>query len=519
MNLPSTARRFAHVAGLAAAGALAIAAPASADEGQILRENAANAIPGSYVVVLDDAQVQGRPADEIRDLSAEYGADVEHRYANTVQGFSAEMSREDALALSQDPAVKYVQQDQVFQTLATQAPTPSWGLDRIDQRALPLNNQFTYPDSKGAGVTAYIIDTGILTTHSDFGGRASWGTNTTGDGRNTDCNGHGTHVASTVGGTTYGVAKGVKLVAVKVLDCAGSGAFSGVLAGVDWVTANHVSGPAVANMSLGGAGTNVTLENAIRNSIADGVTYAIASGNSSSNACNFTPARTPEAITVNASTNTDARASFSNFGTCTDIFAPGQNITAAWYTSNTATNTISGTSMASPHVAGAAALVLGATPAATPAQVASTLIGNATANVVTGPGTGSPNRLLFHGTATPPPPATCAAVTNNTDIAVPDNTTVLSSITVAGCNRNASATAKVTVDIKHTYRGDLIVDVVAPDGSVYNLSNRAGGSADNITQTFTVNLSSEAANGVWNLRVRDAASADTGYINSWTLEP
>ncbi len=266
------------------------------------------------------------------------------------------MTREEALELSKDPAVAYVEQDRTVKALGTQAPTPSWGLDRIDQRDLPLNGSFTYPNT-GAGVTAYIIDTGIRTSHSDFGGRAIWGTNTTGDGNNTDCNGHGTHVAGTVGGAQYGVAKGVKLIAVKVLNCAGSGSFAGVMAGIDWVTAHHQPGqPAVANMSLGASGSDAATENAVRNSIADGVSYAIASGNSNANACNFTPARVAEAITVNATTNTDARASFSNFGTCTDIFAPGQNITSAWNTSDTATNTISGTSMASPHVAGAAAL-------------------------------------------------------------------------------------------------------------------------------------------------------------------
>ena len=306
------------------------------------------------------------------------------------------MTREEALELSKDPAVAYVEQDRTVKALGTQAPTPSWGLDRIDQRDLPLNGSFTYPNT-GAGVTAYIIDTGIRTTHSDFGGRASWGTNTTGDGNNTDCNGHGTHVAGTVGGAQYGVAKGVKLIAVKVLNCAGSGSFSGVVAGIDWVTAHHQPGqPAVANMSLGASGSDAATENAVRSSIADGVTYAIASGNSNANACNFTPARVAEAITVNASTNTDARASFSNFGTCTDVFAPGQNITSAWITSDTATNTISGTSMAAPHVAGAAALVLGATPQATPQ------VGPRPAWSPTPPRTRSP-------TPAPAPPTACSS--------------------------------------------------------------------------------------------------------------
>jgi subtilisin family serine protease len=267
-------------------------------------------------------------------------------------------------------------------------------LDRIDQRALPLNAQYNFTPT-GAGVTVYVIDTGIRTTHTTFGGRAVWGTNTTGDGNNTDCNGHGTHVSGTIGGSQYGVAKGVRLVAVKVLTCSGSGSTTGVVNGINFVTQQHQAGQsAAANMSLGG-GASTALDNAVRSSIADGVTYAIASGNSNANACNFSPARVTQAITVNASDRPDTRASFSNFGTCTDIFAPGVGITSAWRTSNTATNTISGTSMATPHVAGAAALYLQGHPSASPATVASALTANATANVISNPGSGSPNRLLF----------------------------------------------------------------------------------------------------------------------------
>jgi subtilisin family serine protease len=383
-----------------------------------------------------------------------------------------------------------------------------------------------HKDCGGASVTAYIIDTGIRTTHTTFGGRARWGTNTTGDGQATDCNGHGTHVAGTVGGSQYGVAKNVQLVAVKVLGCTGSGTTAGVVQGVDWVTAQHAAGaPAVANMSLGG-GISTALDNAVRNSIADGVTYALAAGNENQNACNVSPARTPDAITVGATTNADSRASFSNWGTCVDLFAPGQNITSAWIGNDAATNTISGTSMASPHAAGAAALVLGGAPQATPAQVRSTVLAAATADKVVNPGTGSPNVLLGTGstpqppnpTPTPTPPAGCGAVTNDTDVAIRDLATVASPITISGCAGNASATAQVTVNIVHTYRGDLVVELVAPDGSVYGLLNRSGGSADNVNQTFTVNLSSEPANGTWQLRVRDAAAADTGRIDSWTIK-
>ena len=250
----------------------------------------------------------------------------------------------------------------------------------------------------------------------------------------------------------------------------------------------------------------------------DGVVYGIASGNSNANACGFTPARVAEAITVNATTRTDARASFSNFGTCTDIFAPGQDITSAWNSSNTATNTISGTSMATPHVVGAAALILSATPTASPAQVWSTMLANSTPNKVTNPGTGSPNRLLNVGAATAPPPTGCSPATNGTDVAIPDNTTVSSGITISGCSGKASAASTIEVHIVHTYRGDLVVDLITPTGAVVNLLNRSGGSADNVDQTFSRDLSAYAANGTWTLRVRDAASADTGRINSWTLD-
>ncbi|GAA3464174.1 S8 family serine peptidase [Saccharothrix longispora] len=396
-------RRALVALGTAALTALALttSATTAAAEGEILGANNPTAIADSYIVVYDQLSTQSVDA-LTSDLSAKYDARVEFTYRHALKGFAGTLSEKAARKLAAEPGVAYVQQNGEVRATDTQPNPPSWGLDRIDQRDLPLDSSYTHPNN-GSGVTAYIIDTGIRTTHSDFGGRATWGTNTV-DTNNTDCNGHGTHVAGTVGGAAHGVAKGVTLVAVKVLNCAGSGSFAGVAAGIDWVTGHHTSGPAVANMSLGGQGSDVTGENAVRNSIADGVTYAIASGNSNADACNFTPARVAEAITVNASTNGDARASFSNYGTCSDIFAPGQNITSTWNTNDTATNTISGTSMAAPHVAGGAALLLGATPSLTPAQVASAMVANSTPNKITSPGAGSPNRLLFVNTGGGPGP-------------------------------------------------------------------------------------------------------------------
>jgi subtilisin family serine protease len=276
-------------------------------------------------------------------------------------------------------------------TADTTQTNPPWGLDRIDQRNLPLNATYNY-NWTGSGVRAYIIDTGIRTSHTQFGGRASAVFDALG-GNGQDCNGHGTHVAGTVGGSTYGVAKSSLLRAVRVLDCNGSGSTSGVISGVDWVRQNFIA-PAVANMSLGG-GVSSALDTAVNNLSNAGVTIAVAAGNSNANACNSSPARAANAITTGATTTTDARASFSNFGTCVDIFAPGSGILSAWFSSNTATATLSGTSMASPHVAGVAALYKQAVPSASATTVRNAIVNNATTNKVTNAGTGSPNRLLY----------------------------------------------------------------------------------------------------------------------------
>jgi subtilisin family serine protease len=384
------AARITGTAGIAVlfAATIGLATPAHAAEGVVLNANAADVVPNSYIVALKNTP------ENAASLAQKYGGAVKFTYKAALNGFAADMTPQQARRLAADPAVEYVHADQVVRTTATQTNPPSWGIDRIDQRNLPLNSSYTYPNT-ASNVNAYIIDTGILLSHSTFGGRARTGYDAiTSGGTANDCNGHGTHVAGTVGGSQYGVAKGVQLYAVRVLSCSGSGTVAQVVAGVDWVTANHRK-PAVANMSLGG-GASTPIDDAVRRSIAAGVTYSIASGNSSgANACNYSPARVTQAITVNASTNTDARASFSNVGTCTDLFAPGQSIVSSWYTSTTATNNISGTSMAAPHVAGAAALYLSTNPTATPATVQSTLISRATPNVISNAGSGSPNRLLF----------------------------------------------------------------------------------------------------------------------------
>jgi subtilisin family serine protease len=355
--------------------------------------------PGSasYIVVLNANA--GPPSWVAAQLSSRFGGSVSYVYSHALNGFALSLPPQAAQALARDPRVASVEADGVVTADTTQS-NATWGLDRVDQRALPLSGTFTYTRT-GAGVKAYIIDTGIRFTHTQFGGRAIKGVDeVTANGTAADCNGHGTHVAGTVGGSTYGVAKGVTLVAVRVLNCNGSGTTSGVIAGVDWVAGNHAAGkPAVANMSLGG-GASSALDTAVRNSIADGISYAIAAGNGNifgvaQNACNTSPARVAEAMTVSATNNTDTKASWANYGSCVDWFAPGVSITSAWYTSNTATNTISGTSMATPHTAGVAALYLQGNPSASPATVRAALFNNSTKNVVKSPGSGSPNALLF----------------------------------------------------------------------------------------------------------------------------
>ena len=352
-------------------------------------------IQNNYIVVLDDQVVGDRGENSIAgymadDMAVRFRGKLKHVYKHAINGFSIEMSEADAEEMAQDYRVLFVEEDGVVTADATQT-NPPWGLDRIDQRNRPLSGTYTY-NWTGSGVRAYIIDTGIRTTHTQFGGRASNVFDAFG-GNGADCNGHGTHVAGTVGGSTYGVAKSVLLRGVRVLDCSGSGSNSGVIAGVDWVRQNHIA-PAVANMSLGG-GISTALDTAVNNLSNAGVTIAVAAGNSNANACNSSPARAANAITTGSTTSTDARSSFSNFGTCVDIFAPGSSILSAYFTSDTATATLSGTSMASPHVAGVAALYKQANPSASATTIRNAIVNNATTNVITNVGTGSPNRFLY----------------------------------------------------------------------------------------------------------------------------
>jgi subtilisin family serine protease len=348
-------------------------------------------IGGSYIVVLKEG------ADP-RSVAAVAQADPRHVYTAALNGFSAELNRGQLNALQNNPAVAYIEEDQVVEPTTTQSGA-TWGLDRIDQRARPLSGTYTYT-ATAPTVKAYIIDTGVNAAHAEFattaGSRAQNVYNATGDGNASDCNGHGTHVAGTVAGKTYGVAKAALIRAVKVFSCSGGAANSTIIAGIDWTTANHQK-PAVANLSLGGGASQAT-DDAVNRLANAGVFVAVAAGNSASDACSYSPARAANVTTVANSTSTDARASSSNYGSCVELYAPGTSITSAWYTSTTAVNTISGTSMASPHVAGVGALYKATYGDASYSTIRTWLINNATANVITGNVTGTPNRLLYKST-------------------------------------------------------------------------------------------------------------------------
>jgi subtilisin family serine protease len=379
-----------------AVGAAATFLTPSTTQGQKSKlRKAVQPIPNRYIVALNPTAL--RSQDESSEgsagrLASTFGGAVDKVFSHALQGFSAEMTPQAAEAMSHDPSVLFVEEDSYVSIDTTQTNAP-WGLDRVDQRTVPLNNAYSYAKT-GNGVHVYVIDTGIRTTHSEFGGRAIADYDSMYDGQNgQDCHGHGTHVAGTIGGSNYGVAKSVQLHAVRVLGCNGVGTVSTAVEGIDWVTANHAS-PAIANMSMG-ASASLLMDFAVQGSIDSGVTYVVAAGNSASDACQVSPARVGSAITVGASDQADARATFSNFGSCVDLFAPGVGITSAWAWNDFATFSASGTSMASPHVAGAFALYFENHPNSSPAQATSDLMGEATSGTMATMNDGSPNLMLF----------------------------------------------------------------------------------------------------------------------------
>jgi subtilisin family serine protease len=363
---------------------------------------------GQYIVVYKSSYKVSKHETEIKGRIKEKGGRVKRVFSKSLNGVSVSLDNQALKAMRENPDVAYIEADMVINvdealfSASTIQTGATWGLDRIDQISIPLNGTYQYRAS-GTGVNVYVIDSGILSTHSEFGGRVNLAFDSVGDGQNgTDCQGHGTHVAGIIGGNTYGVAKNVNLFAVRVLNCSGSGTTSSVIAGIDWVTQNH-SGPSVANLSLGGS-SSTSLDTALNNMINSGVIAVVAAGNANNNACSYSPARVPNAITVGSTTSDDARSSFSNYGSCVDIFAPGSGIKSAVASSNSATATMSGTSMASPHVAGVAALYLEEHPGASVGSVTDAILSSASTGVISDAGSGSPNRLvysLFASSATP----------------------------------------------------------------------------------------------------------------------
>ncbi|MEO7700049.1 MAG: S8 family serine peptidase, partial [Opitutus sp.] len=483
-------------------------------------------IAGSYIVVLTD-DVKDVDA-KAKELAIKHAGKVTHLYKSALRGMSLELPDAAVALLRADPGVMYVEQDQTVSINTTQSGA-TWGIDRIDQRTLPLSGTYTYNVS-GAGVTVYIIDTGINFTHSEYVGRAFTGVDeVTAGGTAADCNGHGSHVSGTVGGTTYGVAKQVKLVAVRVLNCSGSGSTAGVIAGIDWVTAQKNGDPSVpsaANMSLGG-GFSATLNQAVANAVTAGVVFAVAAGNDGLNACNYSPASTPTAITVGATDINDGFIYFSNRGSCVDINAPGVNITSAWTGSATATNTISGTSMATPHVAGTIALYLQANPSATAAQVDAALKVNASTTTVPA---GTTNKFLYSGfiSSTPQPPvanftSSCSGLTCSFNAS---GSTALAGATYDWNFGDATSGSGITTSHPYAAAGTFTVTLNVTDANGTSSTTRtvtvsnsppvAGftSSCNGLTCTFT-NTSTNATAYSWNFGDNSPPVTTTNAVHAF----
>ncbi|ADD39942.1 S8 family serine peptidase [Stackebrandtia nassauensis] len=409
MKLPPARRLLVAVGTVTAITAttvLAGAPAAHAAEAEIVNSDASGVIEDRYIAVLRDSAVKATQKSvdaKAETLADKYHGEIDRTYHATIRGFATTMDESDAKRLAADPVVDYVETVREVKLAEDQTNPPSWGLDRVDQNNLPLDKKFSYPTQAGDGVTVYVLDTGVRLSHQTFGGRAKSGYDfIDNDANASDCHGHGTHVAGTTAGSQYGLAKKADVVSVRVLDCQGFGDNALIADGIDWVT-EHAVKPAVANMSLGDTQPSPVMEDAVQRSIDAGIQYSLAAGNNSGDACSFSPARLPAAVTVGSTAESDGRSSFSNYGRCLDLFAPGSNIVSSANSGDSGQATMSGTSMAAPHVAGAIALYLGQNPNATPQQVRDAIVTNGTAGKVTNPGSGSPNVLLYSGFINEPP--------------------------------------------------------------------------------------------------------------------